>query len=247
MIPRIVARLDVKRDKVVKGVSMQGERVVGDPHTIAVQRYADGADELLYVDTYASLVGRNALHPIIERAADDVFVPLCVAGGIRSKEDVREALLSGADRVGVNTQAVRSRGFCETLRDTFGSSTIALIIDASRDRFGWQALTEYGREPSGLDAVAWARACAGIVGEVIVTSVDHDGRMCGPDVALVEALAGLPCPLTYGGGVRDANDVARVLDAGADAVSIGTALHFGHTTISRMKQELVHLGRRVRV
>ena len=243
-MPRIIARLDVKRDRVVKGVGMQGERPVGDPHDIAVARYADGADELLYVDTYASLVGRNALAPIIERATEDVFVPITVAGGIRSLADVRAALNAGADRVAVNTAAVHDPGLVREMVARFGASTIVLLIDAMRSNGGWHALTDYGREDSGLDVVEWAHSVD--VGEVMVTAVSRDGRMEGPDIALAAALADLPCPLTYGGGVRDASDADAVLAAGADAVAVGAALHTGATTIAAMKDGLTTLGRRVR-
>lgn len=244
MMPRIVARLDVKKDRVVKGVSMQGERGVGDPHAIAVARYAEGADELLFVDTYASLIGRNSLGSAISRVADDVFVPLSVAGGIRSVEDVRDALMAGADRVGLNTAAVNDPDLPKRLCDTYGASTIFLMLDAVKREQGWEALTEYGREPSGLDAVEWAHRM-GFVGEVVVTSVDRDGRMDGPDSALCEALSSLPCPVTYGGGVRDAGDCHEVLSH-TDAVAIGAALHFGHTTIESIKDGLASLGRRIR-
>ena len=246
MMPRIVARLDVKGPRVVKGVSMQGERPVGDPHDLARSYYADGADELLYVDTYASLVGRNALAPIIGRACSDVFVPIVVAGGIRTMEDIRAALLAGADRVAVNTQAVRDPTFPMAAALAYGASTVVLLVDAVRSGTTWHALTEYGREDSGIDAIEWAYKLAPFVGEVCVTSVDRDGRMQGPDVGLVDALRDLPCPLTYGGGVRHAADADAVLYAGADAVAVGAALHFGRTTIGGIKDGLTTLGRRVR-
>lgn len=241
MIPRIIARLDIKRDRVVKGISLQGERPIGDPHDIAYARYLDGADELLFVDTYASLVGRNSLSQTIERVSDDVFVPLMMAGGIRNADDVREALRHGADRVGVNTAAIRNPALLRDLSAVYGASTLVAMLDVA----GGTCLTEYGREESGLDAIEWAHECAAHVGEIVVTSIEHDGRMAGPDLALVASLAGLPCPLTYGGGIRDAQDIADVLDAGADAVAIGTALHFGGS-IAGLKAELHHSGRRVR-
>jgi cyclase len=245
MMPRIIARLDVKRDRVVKGISMQGERNVGDPHELAVRYYEQGADELLFVDTYASLVGRNSLGDTIRRVSDDTFVPLTVAGGIRSEADVREALQAGADRVGVNTAAIRDPSLLRRLVASYGASTIVLLIDAVENGDSWECLTEYGREPSGVDAVEWAHA-NDYVGEVMVTTVSRDGTVRGPDLRLVEAFADLSCPLTYAGGIRDAYDIAYAIDAGADAVGIGAALHFG-CTITQLKDELRLLGREVRV
>ena len=246
MIPRIIARLDVKRDRVVKGISMQGERPIGDPHEVALARYADGADELMFVDTYASLVRRNSLGRTIESVADDVFVPRAVSGGIRSIKDVRQALRHGADRVGVNTAAIQTAGLLRALSAVYGASTLFSMLDVVSEGDTWTCLTEYGREPSGFDAIRWAYECAESVGEIVVTSVSCDGRQGGPDRALVQALAGLPCPLTYSGGIRNAQDICDVLDDGADAVAIGAALHFGGS-IAAMKQEMTDLGRKVRV
>ena len=244
MMPRIIARLDVKRDRVVKGISMQGERNVGDPHELAVRYYEQGADELLFVDTYASLVGRNSLGDTIRRVSDDTFVPLTVAGGIRSEADVREALQAGADRAGVNTAAIAEPSLLRRLVASYGASTVVLLIDAVRNGDSWECLTDYGREPSGIDAIEWAHA-HDYVGEVMVTSVDSDGRRNGPDLDLIAALD-IDCPLTYAGGIRDAYDIAYALDAGADAVAIGATLHFG-ATITALKDQLRLLGREVRV
>lgn len=233
---RLIARLDVKGENVIKGVQMEGLRIVGKPEQLA-KKYADeGADEIIFLDTVASLYGRNQLADLLERTAEQVFVPITVAGGVRSLGDVKRLLGSGADKVAINTAAIASPGLISECSASVGAQGIVVSIEAKRTETGWEAYTDNGRERTGKDAVAWAyEAVSRGAGEVFITSVDQDGTRKGFDTALVSALRDLPVPVTVSGGLGSVGDLTAVLEAGADAVAIGSALHYGKVTFGEMR------------
>ncbi len=228
---RIIPRLDIKGPNLVKGIRLEGLRVLGDPAFFARHYDAEGADELLYVDVVASLYERNSLLDIVARTARELFIPLTVAGGIRSLDDVRAALRAGADKVAVNTAAIRRPELITEAARRFGSSTIVVSIEAKRVGPGaWEPYVDGGRERSGRDALAWAvEAAERGAGEILVTSVDRDGTCQGLDVELVRRIsAAVEVPVIASGGTSSADDALRALTGGAaDAVAIGSLLHYG--------------------
>lgn len=228
---RLIPRLDIKGPNVVKGVNLEGLRVVGRPELFAPHYYAQGADELLFLDTVASLYGRNTLEEVVRRTAERMFVPLTVGGGIRSVEDIRGVLRAGADKVAMNTAAIANPRLVAEGAEHFGSQCIVLSIEARRLPDGrYECLTDGGRERTGKDAVDWAEEAAGLgAGEILLTSVDNEGTGRGFDLELIRLVAervGVPVIASGGAGcaehVRDA-----VLIGKADAVCVASILHYG--------------------
>ena len=229
MIARVIPRLDIKGPNLVKGIHMEGLRVLGKPEWFARRYYEEGADELLFMDVVASLYGRNSLTEIIRRTADEIFIPLAVGGGLRSIDDIRAVLRSGADKVTLNTAAIRRPALVREASRHFGSSTIVVSIEAIRRGDGtWEAYTDNGREKTDLDAVKWAGQAADLgAGEIIVTSIDREGTGKGYDVDLVRAIANqVDVPVIACGGAGNATHVADALGAGASAASLASVLHY---------------------
>jgi imidazole glycerol-phosphate synthase subunit HisF len=229
-LPRIIARLDIKGSSLVKGVHLEGLRVLGTPWEFA-RRYGDeSADELLYVDVVASLYERNSLTAIIERTANEIAIPLTVAGGLRHIDDIRRVLRSGADKVAINTAALRRPEFVSEAAEHFGSSTIVVSIEARRSRDGtFEALANAGRDRTGINAVEWAVRAAELgAGEILVTSVDREGTGRGFDLDLTRQIAAVvPIPVIASGGAGTARHVIDVLRQGsADAVAVATLIHY---------------------
>jgi cyclase len=239
---RVIARLDVKGPNLVKGIHLEGLRVIGDPRTYASRYYAEGADEILYVDIVASLYGRNNILDVVRRTAQDIFVPLTVAGGLRSLADVREALRSGADKVAINTAAVANPGLIREVSEAFGSQCMVLELQTKKigpDR--WEAYTDNGREKTGRDALEWAaRAVELGAGELLVTSVDREGTQKGMDVDFLRHLTRLvTVPVIACGGVGTPEHAREaVADVGVDAVAVASVLHYGKCTIGDIKSRL---------
>ena len=238
---RLIARLDIKSDRVVKGIQFEGLRVIGDPAVLAKRYAQEGADEILYVDTVASLYGRNQLGPLLARTVENVFIPVTVAGGVRSLDDVKRLLGSGADKVALNTAALRAPGLIDRCAASVGCQGIVVSIEAKRTAAGgWEAYTDNGRERTGRDAVAWAKeAVERGAGEILLTSVDRDGTRRGCDCELVAAVAPyVTVPVVACGGVGSVEHVRAVLEAGrADAVAMASYLHRGGT-VSGLRAEL---------
>jgi imidazole glycerol-phosphate synthase subunit HisF len=211
---RLIARLDIKGPNLIKGVHLEGLRVIGDPQDYARRYYEQGADELLYIDIVASLYGRSKLTEIVRRAARDVFVPMTVGGGIRTIDDVSDLLRSGADKVAVNTAAVRRPELIGEVAQRFGSQCMVLSIEAKQQSSGrWEVYTDCGRERSGIDVVEWARQ--GVergAGEILVTSIDREGTRKGFDLALTGAIAkAVNVPVIASGGYGKAEDLNEVV------------------------------------
>lgn len=246
---RIIARLDVKGPNLVKGIHLEGLRVIGDPHAHALRYYEQGADELVYVDIVASLYGRNSLTDVVERTARDVFIPITVGGGVRTLEDVQRLLRAGADKVAVNTAAVRNPPFIREAARAFGSQCVVVGIEAIRQPGGsWEAFTDNGRERTGLDAFDWALRAADLgAGELLVTSVDREGTKKGFDLELTRRIAdAVTIPVIASGGAGSVDHVAEVIREGhADAVAVASLLHYGTETIATIKAGLEERGVRV--
>lgn len=247
---RLIARLDIKGPNLIKGVHLEGLRVIGDPHEFAVRYYEEGADELLYIDTVASLYGRNNLTDIVQRAAMDVFVPLTVGGGVRSVDDAQTLLRAGADKVAVNTAAVRRPELIAEIARRFGSQAMVLGIEAKRKAGGgWEAYTDNGREHTGLDVVAWARRGEELgAGEILLTSVDCEGTRRGFDVELTRAVAtSVGIPVIASGGMGTVQHLIQVVQEGAaDAVAMADILHHRRASLGEIRTGALEGGLRVR-
>lgn len=235
---RLIARLDVKGENLIKGVHLEGLRIIGDPQEYARRYYEQGADELIYMDIVASLYGRSKLLDIVQRTAHDVFVPLTVGGGVRSVNDVGELLRAGADKVAINTAAMRRPELISEVSQKFGSQCMVLSIEAKRQATGkWEIYTDCGRERSGYDAIEWA--CKGVslgAGEILVTSIDQEGTRKGFDTELVNSIASVVnVPIIASGGYGQPDDLDRVVQAGADAVAFADALHYNRSNFKDLR------------
>lgn len=247
---RIIARLEIKGPNLIKGVHLEGLRVVGDPHEHAVRYYEQGIDEIVIMDAVASLLGRNSLRPILERIASRVFIPITIGGGIRSVEDVKAMLRSGADKVAVNTAAVARPELITEIAEQFGSQCMVLQIDAVRTPSGgWEAYTDMGREHSGLDAVEWAvRGVELGAGEILLTSIDREGTGKGFDLDLVRAVSeSVGVPVIAAGGMSEAAHLGQVIhDGSADALAVAGILHYGRMSVGEIREAAMLAGIPVR-
>lgn len=247
---RLIARLDIKGPNLIKGIRLEGFRVIGDPQEYARRYYEQGADELVYMDIVASLYGRNSLHDIVQRTAHDVFVPLTVGGGIRSVNDVREILRAGADKVAINTAAVQRPELISEVAHVFGSQCMVLSIEAKRLSKGhWEVYTDNGRERTGLDVIEWARRGVELgAGEILLTSVDQEGTRKGFECELVRAVSDtVTVPVIASGGMGIAADLADVVQSGhADAVAMADILHYNRSTIPAIREFAREAGIEVR-
>jgi cyclase len=247
---RLIARLDVKAPNLIKGVHLEGLRVIGDPNEHALRYYEQGADEIFYMDIVASLYERNSLYDIVQRTTQDVFVPITVGGGMRSVADVERALRAGADKVAINTAAVRRPELLTEVAARFGAQCLVLSIEAKQTSPGrWEAYTDNGREHTGLDAVAWAKRGVELgAGEVLVTSVDREGTRRGFDVELVREIAtSVNVPVIASGGMGSTEHLVDVVERGhADAVAMADVLHYKRTTFEDVRRGATAAGIEVR-
>lgn len=242
---RLIARLDIKGPNLIKGVHLEGLRVIGDPQEYARHYYEQGADELLYIDIVASLYGRSKLTEIVRNTAHDVFVPMTVGGGIRNVDDVGELLRAGADKVAINTAAVRRPALITEVARRFGSQCMVLSIEAKQQSPGhWEVYTDCGRERSGVAAVEWARRGVELgAGEILVTSIDMEGTRKGFDLELVRAIAAAAAvPVIASGGYGETAHLRQVVDVGADAVAFADALHYKRTSLPDIRQAAQQFG-----
>ncbi|MGA0107337.1 MAG: imidazole glycerol phosphate synthase subunit HisF [Ilumatobacteraceae bacterium] len=236
---RLIARLDIKGANLIKGVHLEGLRVVGDPQIHAAKYYHDGADEIIYMDTVASLYGRNNLVDVVSRATEHVFVPITVGGGIRSVEDARTLLRAGADKVAINTAAIKEPKLISQLSDVWGSSTIVLSIEAKKtgDK-KWEAYTDNGRERTGLDVGQWAETGANLgAGEIFVTSVDQEGTRRGFDCELVaEITKRVDVPVIASGGFGSLDHLSQLVKtANPTGVAIADSLHYNRYSFDQIR------------
>jgi len=248
---RVIPCLDVTAGRVVKGVNFVKLRDAGDPVEIAARYDEEGADELTFLDITASSDGRDIILNVIEAVAARVFIPLTVGGGVRKVEDVRRLLNAGADKVSINTAAVQNPDLVREASGIVGNQCIVVAIDAKkRNGAGWEVYTHGGRNPTGLDAVDWARRMTGAgAGEILLTSMDRDGTREGFDLALTRAVAeAVSVPVIASGGVGTREHLAAgVLEGRADAVLAASVFHFGEFTVRDAKEHLRSRGIEVRL
>lgn len=227
---RIIPRLDIKGPNLVKGIHLEGLRVLGKPEDFAHYYYENGADELFFQDTVASLYDRNSLHDIITKTAKEIFIPLTVGGGLRTIDDIRNVLRAGADKVAINTAAIKNPKFIREASLKFGSSTIVVAIEAIKNTDGkYLAFSDNGREYSGLEVIAWAKKAEELgAGEIVITSVDKEGTGEGYDLELIKSVSeavSIPV-IAHGGASTPENIVQAILFGNADAVAIASILHY---------------------
>lgn len=236
---RLIARLDIKGPNLIKGIHLEGLRVLGDPNEFAMDYYKQGIDELIYMDCVASLYGRNHLSEIIKTAARNIFVPMTVGGGIRSVDDATEILRSGADKIAINTAAVATPDLIKNISRRFGSQCMVLSIEAKKiSENKWEVYTDNGRERSGRDVVGWARECElQGAGEILLTSIDQEGTRKGFDIGLVKAVSeSVDIPVIASGGMGISADLTRVvLEGMADAVAMADILHYKRSTVAELR------------
>tara|TARA_A100001015_G_scaffold291657_1_gene366085 strand:- start:2327 stop:3166 length:840 start_codon:yes stop_codon:yes gene_type:complete len=262
---RLIPRLDIKGPKLVKGVRLDGLRIIGDPQEFASKYYQEGADELLYVDIVASLYGRNNLIDIVKRTAKEIFIPLTVSGGIRSLKDIDDLLNAGADKISINTQAVSNPEFITEAANIFGSSNIVVAIDYKKwpddsfkkNIFGtvtktsmgqpqewenyYQVYTENGRQQTGLDATEWIKeAIERGAGEIMVTSIDCEGMQNGQEIDFLSRISkDISVPIISGGGVGKLYHVYEAIKKGnLDGINIAALLHYHKSNIKEVKNYL---------
>jgi cyclase len=246
---RIIPCLDVKDGRVVKGVNFEGLRDAGDPVEAARAYDAQGADELCFLDITASHEKRGTLLDIVARTADQCFMPLTVGGGVGAVEDFRKLLLAGADKVSVNTAAVKRRELVREAAERFGSQCVVVAIDAKRAGDRYEIFTHGGRQATGLDAVAYAREVEALgAGEILLTSMDRDGTKSGYDLELTRAISdAVRIPVIASGGVGDLDDlVAGVREGHASAVLAASIFHFGTYTLRQARAAMASAGYPVR-
>lgn len=249
---RIIPCLDVNAGRVVKGVNFLNLRDAGDPVEIAKKYNDEGADEITFLDITASSDQRDLILDIIERVAEQVFIPLTIGGGVREVGDVRRLLNAGADKISINTSAVTNPQLVKEAADKFGSQAIVVAIDARKRASGdgWEVFTHGGRTATGLDAVEWAKRMNALgAGEILLTSMDRDGTRSGFDLALTRAVAeAVSVPVIASGGVGNLDDLANgVLEGKADAVLAASIFHFGEHTVRQAKECMAARGIVVRL
>ncbi len=246
---RVIARLDVKPPDLVKGVHMEGLRKLGNPETFAQSYYQQGADEINYQDIVASLYGRNSLGHLVTHTARASFVPLTVGGGVRSIDDAVTLVRSGADKICINTAAVDNPVLIGELAGLLGRQAVVVGIEATRISGTWMVMTDSGREHTGKPVEDWLDEIDALgAGEVLLSSIDHEGTMRGIDVALLDmARSKTSLPLIIHGGVGGPEDAVLAWREGADGVAIAAALHYRRTSIPSIKELLAAQGAEVRL
>lgn len=242
---RIIPKLDIKGPNLVKGIHLEGLRVLGKPEDFAKYYYENGADELIYIDVVASLYERNSLHDIISKTAENIFIPLTVGGGLRTIQDIKSVLRAGADKVSLNTAAIKNPKIIKKASQIFGASTITVSIEAIKQSNGaYLAYTDNGREYTGVEVLSWAKKVERLgAGEILLTSIDKEGIGEGYDLDLTKMISDtVSIPVIACGGAGNKLDIAKVINKGhADAVSLASMLHYefikNNKTKSKFEQE----------
>jgi cyclase len=245
---RLIARIDIKGPDLIKTVQLEGVKKLGNPAEYA-KRYNDaGIDEIYYNDAVASLYGRNSLADLVSGATDSVFCPVVVGGGITSVGDVRKLLLAGADKIAINTAAIKRPELITEVAEKFGSQCMVVQIDAKRKNGGWEAYCDGGREPTGRDAIKWGIEATGNgAGEILLTSIDDEGVGAGPDLVLCQQWCGrVRQPVIYSGGVVTAEQAVAVARAGMSGVAMAGALHYNKVSLPEIRAGLKKAGVSVR-
>ena len=247
---RIIPCLDVLEGKVVKGIRFRNLRLAGDPPKLAKLYEDQGADEIVFLDIGASPENRKILIDVVRRTAEELSIPLLVGGGIRSVKDMEEALCSGADKISVNTAAVKNPEIISEGAEVFGSQCVVVAIDAKRRERGWEVYIYGGRKPTGLDAVEWARRVEELgAGEILLTSMDRDGTTSGYDLELTRTISeAVNIPVIASGGAGSPQHIYEALTVGkADAALAASIFHYGVYTVRSIKEYLRERGVPVRL
>lgn len=246
---RLIARLDVKDQYVVKGIQLEGLRKMGNPNVLAKRYYEQGIDEIIYIDSVASLYDRNNLSDIVSKTTKDVFIPITVGGGLRSIQDVRYILTQGADKVAINTEALKNPSIISEVAQAFGSQCMVLSVQAKKVSAGkWEAYYDNGREHSNVDVIDWVKKSVALgAGEILLTSVDKEGMQKGMDYELLRRVQECVCvPVIASGGVGCAKDIAEAAQCGVSAVAVASILHYEKSDVQSLKREIRELGVEVR-
>ena len=241
---RLIARLDIKGEKLIKGMHLEGLRVIGDPNEYAKKYYNSGADELIYIDIVASLYQRSKLTEIIKKTANSVFVPMTVGGGIRNTQDVTDLLNSGADKVAINTAAVKRPELISEVSQKFGTQCMIVSIEAKKKKDNkWEVYTDCGRERTGIDVLDWAiKAEKYGAGELLITSIDKEGTRKGFDIDLMKMITdNVNLPVIASGGMGTIQDLLDVVDiANVDAVAMADIIHYNRKNFHEIRNELIN-------
>ncbi len=242
---RIIARLDIKGNRLIKGIRFEGLRVIGDPYEAALKYSQNGADEILYLDAVASLYGRNSLKEVLRKTSRKAFIPITAGGGVRSLDDATNLLSSGADKIAINTAAIQNPNLIKEIAAKYGSQCVVISIQARRnlEKNYWEAMTSSGREKSGKDVLDWALEAQKMgAGEILLTSIDQDGTCLGPDEKLIEYFnQKIKIPLIVGGGFSNITDIEQSLSLPKiSGISIGTALHKNLINLNEVKDYLIN-------
>lgn len=237
---RVIARLDVKGPNLIKGIQLEGLRVVGKPLDFAQKYYQQGIDEIIYMDSVASLYGRNNLSDVVAETSRNIFIPVTVGGGIRSVDDAWNLFKSGADKVAINTAAIKNPELISDIAARFGNQAVVVSIEAKKVGSGrWECYVDNGREKTGVDVLDWAKQVETLgAGEILLTSVEQEGTQKGFDLELVAAVSNLvKIPVIASGGMGTLNHFEEcVLDARADAVAIAHVLHYDKVSVNDIKK-----------
>ena len=239
---RVIARLDTKGRRLIKGIQFEGVRVIGDALDFATHYYQNGIDEIIYIDAVASLYGRPSMSGLLEDTVEKVFVPVTAGGGITTVDDVSTLLAKGADKVAINTGIVKNPDLIRQVSDRFGSQCMVVSIQAKLiGPNQWEVYTDCGREKSGIDVLDWARTCEQLgAGEILITSVDKDGTLSGPDYDLVGMVTkAVGVPVVASGGIAEQTHIEHLVQqVNADAIAIGRALHIQTLKIDNIKDTI---------
>jgi len=248
---RIIARVDIKNEYVIKGIHLEGLRKVGNPIELAKKYYENGIDEIIFMDSVAAYYDRNSLSKIIKEASKDVFIPITVGGGIRTLEDIQQALSVGADKVAINTQAVQTPHFLQDAAQRFGSQCIVASIVAKKiDTNKYEVYTENAREATGKDVLEWAKEVEALgVGEIMLTSIDKEGTKKGFDAELCKLITQhVNLPIIVSGGMKTSDDILKLFQhTQVDAIATASTLHYNLEDIQSIKQNLQKHNIKVRV
>ncbi len=247
---RLISRLDIKGPNLIKGIHLEGLRVIGDPQEYATKYYNQGADELIYIDIVASLYGRSKLPEIVSRTVEEVFVPLTVGGGIRNIDDVTELLRAGADKVAINTAAVQNPQLINEVSRRFGSQCMVLSVEAKKQsENSWEVYTDSGREKTGINVLDWVREgeLQG-AGEILLTSIDAEGTKKGFDINLIKLIShSVNIPVIASGGMGSSQHLEDAVKiGGADAIAMADILHYNRSSIPQIREEAYQANINVR-
>ena len=247
---RIIARLDIKNNNLIKGINLEGLRVVGSPNKFAKKYFEQGVDELIFMDCVASLYNRNNLVDIIKAATKDIFIPITVGGGIRSINDAEKLFSSGADKIAINTQAIKEPNILKDLSRKFGSQAIVLSIEAKKvSESKWEAYMDNGREHTGMDVIEWAKIGTDKgAGEILLTAIDKEGTGKGFDYELIKKISeNTDVPVIASGGFGKPSDMVKAINySGASAIAIADSIHYNKFDLKKIRSEAINANLNVR-